>query len=67
MRGLNWPMGPVKLADFIGLDVIRDAWLLGQEEMKDDAWRPTPELDQHVKVGELGMKSGKGFLDHPRK
>lgn len=67
MRGLNWPMGPVKLADFIGLDVIRDAWLLGQEEMKDDAWRPTPELDQHVVAGELGMKSGKGFLDHPGK
>ena len=67
MRGLNWPMGPVKLADFIGLDVIRDAWLLGQEEMKDDAWRPTPELDRHVQAGELGMKAGKGFLEHPRK
>mgnify|MGYP003622945246 CR=1 FL=1 len=67
MRGLNWPMGPVKLADFIGLDVIRDAWLLGQEEMKDDAWWPTQELENHVRAGELGMKSGKGFLDHPGK
>lgn len=66
-RGLNWPMGPVKLADFIGLDVIRHAWLLGQEEMHDDAWVPTPELDQHVAAGELGMKSGKGFLDHAGK
>ena len=67
MRGLNWPMGPVKLADFIGLDVIRDAWLLGQEEMHDDAWIPTAELERHVAAGELGMKSGKGFLDHARK
>lgn len=67
VRGLNWPMGPVKLADFIGLDVIRDAWLLGREEMRDDAWIPTPELDQHVAAGELGMKSGKGFLEHQKK
>jgi 3-hydroxybutyryl-CoA dehydrogenase len=67
MRGLNWPMGPVKLADFIGLDVIRDAWLLGREEMADDAWVPTPELDQHVAAGELGMKTGKGFLEHQKK
>ncbi|MGI8610177.1 MAG: 3-hydroxyacyl-CoA dehydrogenase family protein [Candidatus Dormibacteria bacterium] len=66
-RGLNWPMGPVKLADFIGLDVIRDAWLLGQEEMSDGAWVPTAELEQHVAAGELGMKTGKGFLDHARK
>ncbi|MFN2466105.1 MAG: 3-hydroxyacyl-CoA dehydrogenase family protein [Candidatus Dormibacteria bacterium] len=66
MRGLNWPMGPVKLADFIGLDVIRDAWLLGREEMKDDAWIPTAELERHVAAGELGMKSGQGFLEHKR-
>lgn len=67
VRGLNWPMGPIKLADFIGLDVIHDAWLLGKEELKDPAWEPTPELAEHVKNGELGMKSGKGFLTHERK
>jgi 3-hydroxybutyryl-CoA dehydrogenase len=67
VRGLNWPMGPVKLADFIGLDVIRDAWLLGRDEMADDAWVPTPELERHVEAGELGMKTGKGFLEHARK
>jgi 3-hydroxybutyryl-CoA dehydrogenase len=66
VRGLNWPMGPVKLADFIGLDVIRDAWILGKEEMGDDAWEPTAELTRHVEAGELGMKSGRGFLDHDR-
>lgn len=66
VRGLNWPMGPLGLADFIGLDVIRDAWLLGREEMKDDAWVPTPELDRHVEAGELGIKSGQGFLEHRR-
>jgi 3-hydroxybutyryl-CoA dehydrogenase len=64
VRGLNWPMGPVKLADFIGLDVIHDAWLLGQEEMGDPAWKPTAELEGHVGAGELGMKSGRGFFDH---
>ena len=64
VRGLNWPMGPVKLADFIGLDVIRDAWILGKDEMQDDAWEPTAELNRHVEAGELGMKSGKGFLEH---
>ena len=64
VRGLKWPMGPVQLADFIGLDVIHDAWLLGKEEMHDDAWEPTAELERHVQAGELGNKSGKGFLDH---
>jgi 3-hydroxybutyryl-CoA dehydrogenase len=64
VRGLNWPMGPVKLADFIGLDVIHDAWLLGREEMHDDAWQPTAELERRVGAGELGMKSGQGFFTH---
>ena len=67
VRGLNWPMGPVKLADFIGLDVIRDAWILGMEEMQDPAWKPTPELERHVAAGELGMKTGQGFLAHEKK
>jgi 3-hydroxybutyryl-CoA dehydrogenase len=67
VRGLNWPMGPIKLADFIGLDVIRDAWLLGKEEMHDAAWTPTAELERHVAAGELGMKSGRGFLVHEKK
>jgi 3-hydroxybutyryl-CoA dehydrogenase len=66
VRGLNWPMGPIKLADFIGLDVINEAWLLGQEEMHDDSWAPTRELTQHVKAGELGMKTGRGFLEHSK-
>jgi len=67
VRGLNWPMGPVKLADFIGLDVIRDAWILGKEEMQDDAWEPTAALNAHVEAGELGMKSGQGFLEHAKR
>ena len=67
VRGLNWPMGPVKLADFIGLDVIRDAWLLGKEEMQDDAWEPTAALNAHVEAGELGMKTGQGFLEHAKR
>jgi 3-hydroxybutyryl-CoA dehydrogenase len=67
VRGLNWPMGPIKLADFIGLDVIHDAWLLGKEEMHDDAWTPTAELKRHVEAGELGVKTGRGFLEYPKK
>jgi len=67
VRGLNWPMGPIKLADFIGLDVILDAWLLGKEEMKDTAWEPTTELRRHVESGETGTKVGKGFLAHQKK
>ena len=67
VRGLNWPMGPIKLADFIGLDVIHDAWHLGKEEMHDDWWQPTPELEAHVNAGELGMKTGRGFLAHEQK
>ena len=64
VRGLNWPMGPVRLADFIGLDVIHDAWHLGREEMQDDAWAPTLELEQRFHGGKLGMKSGEGFFTH---
>jgi 3-hydroxybutyryl-CoA dehydrogenase len=67
VRGLNWPMGPIKLADFIGLDVIHDAWLLGKDEMSDDAWEPTPALTERIKAGELGMKAGRGFFDHGKK
>jgi len=67
VRGLNWPMGPLKLADFIGLDVIHDAWHLGMDEMRDAAWKPTAELEEHIKRGELGMKSGKGFFEHEKR
>jgi 3-hydroxybutyryl-CoA dehydrogenase len=66
-RGLNWPMGPIALADFIGLDVIHDAWHLALEETKDPLWQPTAELEAHVHAGELGNKTGKGFLVHEKK
>ena len=66
-RGLNWPMGPINLADFIGLDVIHDAWQLALEETKDPLWKPTPELEAHVKAAELGVKTGKGFLTYEKK
>lgn len=66
-RGLNWPMGPIALADFIGLDVIHDAWHLALEETGDPLWKPTPELEAHVKAGELGNKTGRGFYSHDKK
>ena len=49
------------------IDVIHDAWLLGKVEMRDDAWTPTAELTRHVEAGELGVKSGRGFLEYPKK
>ena len=67
VRGLNWPMGPLGLADFIGLDVIRDAWHLAVDEMQDPAWKPTAALEEHIESGELGIKAGQGFFAHQRK
>jgi 3-hydroxybutyryl-CoA dehydrogenase len=61
--GYNHPMGPLELADRIGLDTI----LLILEDLRDaygDAFRPPPVLRQMVAAGRLGRKSGRGFYDH---
>lgn len=62
--GANHPMGPLQLADFIGLDVVLAILEILYRETGDPKYRPCPLLRQMVRVGHLGRKSGKGFYDY---
>ena len=59
--GLNHPMGPLELADLIGLDTCLAIANVLHDELGDDKYRPCPLLRQHVAAGWLGRKSGRGF------
>jgi 3-hydroxybutyryl-CoA dehydrogenase len=59
--GLNHPMGPLELADLIGLDTVLAISQVLHSELGDDKYRPCPLLRQHVAAGWLGKKSGRGF------
>jgi 3-hydroxybutyryl-CoA dehydrogenase len=59
--GMNHPMGPLTLADFIGLDVCRDIMRVMHEGLGDPKYRPCPLLIKMVDAGWLGRKSGRGF------
>jgi 3-hydroxybutyryl-CoA dehydrogenase len=59
--GLNHPMGPLQLADFIGLDTVVAIAEVLQREFGDDKYRPANILRQHVAAGWLGVKTGRGF------
>lgn len=59
--GMNHPMGPIELADFIGLDVCRDIMLVIYGGTGDERYRPTAALDGLVKAGKLGRKTKEGF------
>jgi 3-hydroxybutyryl-CoA dehydrogenase len=61
--GCGYPMGPLMLADFIGLDVLVKAGHTMFEEYKDRRYAPPPLLAQMVRMGYTGKKSGKGFYD----
>ena len=63
--GMNHPMGPLALADLIGLDVCLDILEVLQRELGDPKYRPCPLLRRMVAAGRLGKKSGKGFYDYP--
>jgi len=62
--GMNHPMGPLALADFIGLDVCLAILNVLQEGFGDSKYRPCPLLKKYVDAGWLGKKSGKGFYDY---
>ncbi|MFB6466266.1 3-hydroxybutyryl-CoA dehydrogenase [Cytobacillus sp. Hz8] len=59
--GMNHPMGPLTLADFIGLDTCLYIMETLQEGLGDDKYRPCPLLRKYVKAGWLGKKTGRGF------
>ncbi|RLE18129.1 MAG: 3-hydroxybutyryl-CoA dehydrogenase [Acidobacteria bacterium] len=64
--GMNHPMGPLTLADFIGLDVCLFILQVMYDGFKDPKYRPCPLLVKMVDAGYLGRKSGKGFYDYSR-
>lgn len=65
--GMAHPMGPLQLADFIGLDVCLDILTVLQTDIGDDKYRPCPLLRRMVDAGHLGRKSGRGFYDYSKK
>jgi 3-hydroxybutyryl-CoA dehydrogenase len=62
--GMAHPMGPLTLADFIGLDVCLDIMRVMQEGLGDPKYRPCPLLIKMVDAGWLGKKSGRGFYEY---
>lgn len=62
--GMAHPMGPLALADFIGLDVCLSILEVLHRELGEDKYRPCPLLRKMVAAGHLGRKSGKGFYDY---
>jgi 3-hydroxybutyryl-CoA dehydrogenase len=65
--GMNHPMGPLELADYIGLDVCLAIMETLYSGFGDPKYRPCPLLKSMVAAGRLGKKSGKGFYDYPAK
>jgi len=62
--GMNHPMGPLTLADFIGLDVCLNILEVLHDELGDDKYRPCPLLRRKVTAGQLGRKTGQGFFSY---
>jgi 3-hydroxybutyryl-CoA dehydrogenase len=62
--GMNHPMGPLTLADLIGLDVVLFIMEVPQRDLGEDKYRPAPLLRKMVDAGYLGRKSGRGFYQY---
>jgi 3-hydroxybutyryl-CoA dehydrogenase len=64
--GMNHPMGPLELADLIGLDVCLDIMKVLYTGFHDSKYRPCPLLEKMVEAGRLGRKSGRGFYNYAK-
>lgn len=62
--GMNHPMGPLELADFVGLDIVLDVLEVLYKEYQDPKYRASPLLRKMVRAGYLGRKTKKGFYDY---
>jgi len=62
--GANHPMGPLQLADFVGLDTLLAVMRVMHDSFGDSKYRPAPLLVQYVDAGWLGRKNGRGFYDY---
>jgi 3-hydroxybutyryl-CoA dehydrogenase len=67
VEGCNHPMGPLRLADLIGLDTTQAVAESLYEEFKEPLYAPPPMLSRMVEAGLLGRKAGRGFYDYSRK